>query len=389
MRLRQRLRLGLRIVGTLLIHLFDSVLLRLPTRAERGAAGPVLLVVRLDRIGDVVLWLPSAQRLIEAWRRRGFRVIVIVRTECAALVQGLSGVDQVLMMDCRRVRLDPVYRARLLLEVRRCGAEVAIEPTVSRVPALGDAVVRFSGAARRVGWKGDRNRATRLEKHFGDRAYTELVPNPLDEASELRRNEAFLDRIDVPAERFERVPLPRRALEGRGLPARRYVLVPGAGDPRLAGLIHRKTGWVGVICGSGGDRPAARCIMAETDAPLIDLTGETALAQLVDVIAGSALVVSNETGAIHIAAALRVPGVCVTGGGHYGRFVPYPASRLFDHVAPRVVHHPMPCFGCNWECPRRPAPGGCAPCVDGVTVEDAAVAVMAVLEAEVSALAPA
>lgn len=398
-RLRHRLHVGVRVVGTVLLHLFDGILLRTAARTTLQAAGPVALLVRLDRIGDVVLWLPAAQRLAEAWRERGYRVVAVVRTECAALVQGLAGVDDVLSVDCSRFRLAPAYRARVLMAVRRVGAELAAEPTPSRVPSLGDAILRFSGAGRRVGWVGDASRVTPLEKRLGDRAYTELVPNPPGEESVLRINEAFLDRMAVPAVPMERSPLPRRPLAGVEVSAPLYVLVPGAGErhrqwpaerfARLAALIHRETGWSGVICGSGSDRETAGRIMTEARVPLIDLTGRTALAQLAEVIAGSALVVSNETGTVHIAASLRVPSVCITGGGHYGRFVPYPASRLLDHAPPQVVHHSMPCFGCNWHCHFRPTSDGCAPCIDGVTVERAADAVRATLKTSAPQLQPA
>jgi ADP-heptose:LPS heptosyltransferase len=43
-------------------------------------------------------------------------------------------------------------------------------------------------------------------------------------------------------------------------------------------------------------------------------------------IAESQLLLSNDTGAVHIAVAVETPCVCISNGNHYGRFVPYPAS---------------------------------------------------------------
>jgi len=218
MRHRQWLRLILRVAGTILTHLFDSALLGVAGRAEPRAGGPVLLLVRLDRIGDMVVWLPAAQALVGTWRRLGFRAVAVVRPEGAPLIGNLPGVERVLTVESGRFRADPFYRARTLLEVRRCGAEVAVEPTLARVPVLGDALVRFSGAARRIGWQGEHSRANRLEMRFGDRAYTELVPAPFGEVGTVRANEMFLDGIGVAAERLDRVPLPRRPLPAPELP---------------------------------------------------------------------------------------------------------------------------------------------------------------------------
>ncbi|HDI60737.1 MAG TPA: lipopolysaccharide heptosyltransferase family protein, partial [Desulfobacteraceae bacterium] len=39
---------------------------------------------------------------------------------------------------------------------------------------------------------------------------------------------------------------------------------------------------------------------------------------------GAEAVLSNETGTIHLAAALGTPAVCIAGGGDFGHMIPYP-----------------------------------------------------------------
>ena len=57
----------------------------------------------------------------------------------------------------------------------------------------------------------------------------------------------------------------------------------------------------------------------------------------------------NDTGALHLAAALGRPVAAVFGGGHWPRFQP---------VARRAVSivQPLPCFGCAWDCHYADAP---------------------------------
>jgi ADP-heptose:LPS heptosyltransferase len=63
----------------------------------------------------------------------------------------------------------------------------------------------------------------------------------------------------------------------------------------------------------------------------------------------SQILISNETGTAHIANAVGTPTVCILGGGHFGRFVPYPVlSGQTSHL--KVVYHKMPCYGCDWKC---------------------------------------
>ncbi len=60
---------------------------------------------------------------------------------------------------------------------------------------------------------------------------------------------------------------------------------------------------------------------------LVDLTGKTPLKHLPAVISKARLLVTNDTMAVHIGAALGVPVVVISQMNHYGRFVPYPKEK--------------------------------------------------------------
>jgi ADP-heptose:LPS heptosyltransferase len=71
------------------------------------------------------------------------------------------------------------------------------------------------------------------------------------------------------------------------------------------------------------------------------------LAELADAIRSATLVLTVETFAAHLAAAMDAPTVCLVGGGHYGDFGPWHNS-----MRQRWVTHLLPCFGCDWRCSR-------------------------------------
>lgn len=83
------------------------------------------------------------------------------------------------------------------------------------------------------------------------------------------------------------------------------------------------------------------------------------------------LYVGNDTGALHLSAALNVPGVAVFGGGHWPRF--RPAGMGFVTVV-----QPLPCFGCGWNCVF-----GNAPCVGRIPVDEVLDAVDRVIQGAV------
>ena len=69
-----------------------------------------------------------------------------------------------------------------------------------------------------------------------------------------------------------------------------------------------------------------------------------------------------------IAAAVGTFTICISGGGHFGRFVPYPElPRQTNYL--KVVYYKMPCYGCNWKCIYPINEGEPAPCIANISVD--------------------
>ena len=79
---------------------------------------------------------------------------------------------------------------------------------------------------------------------------------------------------------------------------------------------------------------------------LIDLTGKTSLEEAISLVMNASLVIGNETGLTHLAYLSGVPTVGIIGGGHFGRFLPWPE---FNDIV-KTVYLPMNCFQCGWKC---------------------------------------
>jgi len=109
--------------------------------------------------------------------------------------------------------------------------------------------------------------------------------------------------------------------------------------------------------------------MSATRAAMADYTGKGGLGETLDILGGARLVIGNETGVIHLAAAARTPSVCVLGGGHYGVFLPYPEVGEVKGASPDTVSHPMDCFGCDWRCIFKTPRTRPAPCITNVSVD--------------------
>ena len=100
-----------------------------------------------------------------------------------------------------------------------------------------------------------------------------------------------------------------------------------------------------LIFGSRGDQKVAAQVREKARVPLIDLTGTTTLAQAMALIARCRLFVTNDSGLMHVAAALGVPVIAI-----FGSTDPEKTGPLGNNC--RVLRKPVPCAPClKTECP--------------------------------------
>ena len=141
---------------------------------------------------------------------------------------------------------------------------------------------------------------------------------------------------------------PGARLRSRRWPAARFAAV---------GAALARDGWPVAVTGSPGEASLTAEIAAQVPGA-IDLTGETTLGSLAALISKSALLVCNDTGVSHVAAAVGAASVVVASGSDVRRWKP-----LDERLHP-VLWHDVPCRPCLHDvCP---VGHGCAL---GVSVE--------------------
>lgn len=343
---------------------------------RKGDGKRRVLIVRVDLIGDFVLWSPAARALRDVFPREQWHVTLAANTAWADLAARQNIFENVWPVDAQRLVASPGYRFRVLRKIRSVGFDVAIEPTYSRDMLRGDALIRASGAPECIGSQGDCSNMRPWMKRITDRWYTRLIAADPQPMMELRRNAEFVMGLGG----RETVEMPSLHVEQDDLPAelhdkQYFVLFPSASKRGKCWPIERfaetaqhiagRYGWQGVICGAAADKLLAGQLCRMATVPLRNLAGMTSLGQLTAILAHARLVLTNDTSAAHIGPAVGAPTVCVLGGGHYGRFLPYDLPDV--RLVPRAVSHHMDCFGCNWRCIYRIGHDAPFPCVDKVS----------------------
>jgi ADP-heptose:LPS heptosyltransferase len=357
--------------------------------SEGGGERGDTLVIRTNRLGDFILWLDAAKEIRRIPGLPG-RLVLLTTRPSDELRDELAAFDEVWSFDLTRMRSDLGYRRRLLRRIAKHRFSAVLNTVLSRDPLVDDAIVRASGAPRRIGVAGDLSIAKAWEQRCTDGWYTELYPAPSRALMELQRLQRYFSLLGAAYD----CAVPKlRGVYARptGLTANPYyVMAPGASwsgktwpverFKEIARRTHEKTGWAGVACGGRDEMSVTAALCAGDMPPLHDSGGRTTLHELIGLIAHASLVVCNDTSVAHIAAAVRAPSVVVVGGGHFGRFLPYRVDHATSDV-PSVVHAAMPCFGCDWVCCFAPIDNGPKPCITEVSVERVWSAIEALLRA--------
>lgn len=357
---------------------------RLATTRKTKTSSNTLLIVRLDAIGDYILFRNFFQVLRKSKRFKGYHIMFCGNLACKDVFDSLDSgfVDEAIWIDWRRFATRPLYRLRCMRDINRKGFETVLHPVYSREAITGDAIVRAARGEHAIGVNGDTKNMSKMVNKITDGFYNHLLDIGAGVRFEFLLNKSIFE--ELLGQRFT-LPAPfiqlKRSADFRPPCKGKYsVLFPGAGNrgrqwptsafAAIADKIHNAGGDHICICGSASDRELAERIRVQATVPVLDLTGQTNLTQLIHIVSAARVIVSNETSAVHIAAAVSTPAVCILGGGHFGHFMPYPV-QVAKHLAgkaPVAVYTKMACYNCNWHCMYKIPSGEPFPCIRQVSV---------------------
>ena len=344
-----------RFVGAGLVRLFAK-----PRKREAGSINS-FLVIRPGGIGDAVLLAPMLMLLKSAYPKADLAVLAERRN--AAVFELVPSVDRVMRYD---------VPCELLTALSGCYDAVIDTEQSHRLSAI---IARLTGAPMTVG--------------FATNEREKLFSCLVAYAHETYEIESFLDMLspfDIGVH-FAGPPflsLPHEVVRwGRQLLKKLEIpgfiaIFPGASiDERKWGvknylqLVQRLSnrGIETVVVGGSEDALSGKEIVSGNGG--LSLAGQTSLAETAAIVAQSSLLVSGDSGILHIAVGLGVPTVSLFGPGRAKKWAPHGDNHI-------VINKNLPCspcttFGYTPRCPIN------ARCMAEITVDEVEEAVLTLL----------
>jgi len=294
-----------------------------------------ILIIKPSALGDIIQALPALSAL-----RRSFpdaEIFWMVRAEFAELIKDHPDLTDVIFFD--RKFLGNAWKNPRALK--------AIFQLISRLRMYKfDVILDFQGLFRTAGLaflSGCKKRLGPAKaREFGHIFYTKKVKQ---DSSAIHLVDYYLKiakEVCLSDYKVEfKLPQNEKASEfASGLLAdfnvskKEYaLLVPGSAHAdkcwpadkfaRLADKISQKYGYSIVAVGTKSETVLAEKIQNKTQTTIINLAGKTDIPRLVELLRNAKVVISNDTGPGHIAAALGKPIVMIFGRSNPARVLPY------------------------------------------------------------------
>ena len=311
-----------------------------------------LLLIKTDEIGDYVLMHSYLKYFKQSSKYSGYKITLVGNGAWRQLFETFDAntVDGVVWMDKKKFKSDLGYRFNFLKQIRALRATDVVNLIFSRSLYFDDALAWVATGQNKIGMKGDATNQVAGLANRDNKIYTKLIDAGDVTIFDTLRNRAFVSNVtglkDLPLTTSLATNTP---LLIEPINIGYYVIFLGAGNPeRKWGLsnfleaaehIHQKHGLMPVLCGGPDDNELAEDFIKLYQHQATNYTGKTSLLQLVGLLQNAKLLISVDTGALHIAAAVRCPVVGLFSGKFYGRFAPYPyeITNKFFPVYPDFV----------------------------------------------------
>lgn len=305
-----------------------------------------ILLIRLRRIGDIIMTTPAVAALKRALPHASLTYIVEEPYRC--LVEGNPDIDKIFLIPPRQGALSFLS---LIRRIRREKFDTVIDfhcgPRASRIAWLTRATLKVGYEVKHKGFIYD----IRVPRSRGG-APIHSVENHLNlvRAAGIEVNEPW-PRLTLPGPRKEETERIDKLWANHRLHgAKVVVLHVGAGNefrdwgaPNLGALAERLAGMPGVrvvLVGSGQDISRAQEVRKANPPSILSLASELNLIELREVIGRATLFVGPDSGPMHIAATTATPIVALFGPTLPAHFSPWQARAT-------LIQKPLECRPCK------------------------------------------
>ena len=338
--------------------------------------GNSILIMRLDAIGDAIIWLDAAKEFKKHFADK--HVVLLCNEVWKEIANELPYFDEIIPINRSKFFKNIGYRFKILKSLKKRNFEQIINTMYSRDYFVTDSLIRNISSNNKIGSLGNyentENSLRRFSSNYkqislklkkkADKFYTKLVEATTEPLMELSRNAEFIRNYLDPSFQSQLPIVPFQIPVSNQVPKQDYIVIfIGAATLRRVWNIANyaevikeiNPNYEIVLCGGKEDEPLYEEFkkINTHNRIVTNLIGKTTLLELFSIIKYAKFIITNETSASHITVAVKTPSVCILAGAHYERFQPYIVENITDEekkYLPKIANYFMDCYYCNHVC---------------------------------------
>jgi len=303
-----------------------------------------IVIVKLDGIGDYILFRNFLSEIRKTKKNKYSKITLVGNVNFKNLSEMLdmSVIDNFIWINKHKFLYNLFYRIYILKKLNIFQYSTLLHPTFSRDFFISDWISNFIDAKNKISFWGDFSNQSTYEKKIANNQYNYLLECKKVNKFDFYKNKYFFEYFLQKKIKINKTFITKSYIS---LPINYknyisfFIAAPGwaAGDKKniyslnnyisLARLIEKKYNHKIIFLG-GKENITDQNLIPNN---YINLIGKTDLVQLVEVIRKSKLLISGDTCAHHMAAAVNTNCVVIGTGPHPGRFIPYPKSFNIKH----------------------------------------------------------
>lgn len=298
----------------------------------------VLLLIKLDEIGDYILFRNLLPYIKSSDKFKNYKIILCGNIAWKNIAENFDSefVDDFVWMNKQKYLNNLLYRFRFLKKVSSIKPKILINCSYSRSFFIDDSIAAVTPANTKISFKTDLSNSYKWQIKISDKYYKILFDSNT-EIFDFYKNRSFFEYIlNIKIELLK----PQITLNNKNKTDESYgnfVIIFLGGKRKykkwkltyfieIANYIISKYNLNILLVGKKEEIKDNNSLFNHlvNKEKVFDLSEKTTLAELAYLLRKAKLLISNDSGIIHLAASVNTKTIVILNGSQYGRFIPYP-----------------------------------------------------------------
>ena len=339
-----------------LYYYFDKIVCIFLKKPKRSNGKKKVLILANLGMGDAINFLSVSDRLRKIYPSNIYKISIYVPKSLVGLIKQECLFDEVLGIDFNNIVTSIKHRISMIKLIRSSYYDCVID--IMGLPGCTPSMYLTACSLSNEKITIINTAFSTCPKFFYNRIFSKIFFINDKNISNIEYYNIFLDKLSGKKEeiKFHHIKNIKIKID---LPKEYFIVFPGASSDfkkwgidnysRLVDDVYKKTGLPLVLCGSSFDTADNNALINSINSPYIDLTNKTSILEFIQIVKGAKFIITNDTGAYHIAINENVPCTLIASNS-YIKYISYDFES-FSMRKPYIVNSfNYKCSNCHDNC---------------------------------------